>query len=595
VKKRQNHRELIEGWHPFTEEECWRYSTKGLWENLTVCELLDRNADRFPDKTAVIDEDTEVTWRQLRQRSDRLAVHLKRLGVQYGDFFVLLLMNAVQFPYFFFALNRLGAVPVMCLPRHRRAEIEHETRLHQAKGIVVPVGEKFEYVGMVDEIRDKVPHTRIFLTVGGEAPKGWTSVEELMEQQIAPGQSQDYLQKCGPVPDDICTEQLSGGTTGIPKGIPRTHNDYIFQWRLNCSSSGWTDECVGLIIIPAAHNASIVSIMGPATYAGGTIVYCKTPRAEKQFELIEKYKVTHVMMIPIQIANWRQALEKKNDYDLRSLRIILSGAEKVPPQAARWVLDHLGVNFINAFGMAEGPTIQTRWTSPRESQMHTIGRPMMIHPEVRLKLVDPENREVEPGEIGELVMQGPLTFKGYFRNDAENKVAFDAEGFFHSGDLMSCREDGRYVIEGRKKDMIKRAGESIYPAIVESKIEAFEKVVRCVAVGIPDRILGEKLCVFVQPVRGESLSLEHVVGYLNGQGASIFELPERLEVVEGWPLTPKNAIDKRLLRAFITVKAVQEGAITKEHGDEYLRRDRLTVDDVIGGKVKIEFIQEPHS
>ena len=173
------------------------------------------------------------------------------------------------------------------------------------------------------------------------------------------------------------------------------------------------------------------------------------------------------------------------------------------------------------------------------------------------------------------------------------RVAFDKDGYLHSGDLMSIREDGRFVVDGRKKDMIKRAGENVYPGIVEDKVTHFEKVQHCAAVGMPDKVLGEKLCIFVQPVPGITLALEDITGYLKAEGAAVYELPERFELVSGWPLTPKNAIDKRRLRAYITAKAVEEGAITKEHGNEYLKKDKISIDDVLEGRIAIEFSQTP--
>jgi non-ribosomal peptide synthetase component E (peptide arylation enzyme) len=236
--------------------------------------------------------------------------------------------------------------------------------------------------------------------------------------------------------------------------------------------------------------------------------------------------------------------------------------------------------------------IVNRWDSPKEAQMYTIDRPIIVDPEVQLRLIDDQGRDVEQGEVGEMIMRGPLVVKGYFRAEEENRIAFK-DGFLHSGDLMSMRADGRLVVEGRKKDMIKRAGESVYPSAVEDKIADFKKVQHCAAVGMPDKILGERLCVFVQPVRGETVSFEDIVNYLKGQGLAVYELPERLEVVAGWPLTPKNAIDKRMLRAYITAKAVTECAITREHGNEYLKKDKYTIDDIIQGKIKIEFTQTP--
>jgi len=593
VVEKKTHRELIKGWHPFSEEECQRYIARGLWHNLTVLDLLDRNAEAFPNKPAIIDEKTEVTWKELQQHVNRLAIHLKRLGVEYGDFFVVDLMNTVEYAYFFFGLNRLGAIPVMCLPRHRRVEVEHEVKLHEAKGMVVPVGEKFDYAGMVDEIKGNLPHLKIFLTVGGEAPQGWTSVEGLMEEEVEKEYAEDYLEQFKPDPNDICIEQLSGGTTGLPKGIPKTHNEYICQWDYLGRAEGYTDESIPLIVIPALHNAAYACCFGPAVFRGGTIVLCKTPSAEKQFEMIDKHRVTHAFLIPIQITYWIQAQEKVKDYDMSSLKVMLTGAEKARPEFVKWAMEDLGLNFFNVMGMSEGIHICTRWHTAKEPQMNTVGRPAIVDPDVEVRLVDDEGRDVKPGEIGEMISRGALTFKGYFRNEEENKNSFDEQGFFHSGDLMSIREDGYYVIEGRKKDMIKRAGENVYPAAVEDKITTFDRVVHCAVVGMPDQILGEKLCAFIQPVKGKAISLDDVVKYLKGLGIAVFNLPERLELVDGWPLTAKNAIDKRRLRAYITTKAVEEGAISKEFGNDYLKRDKFSVDDIIQGKVKIDFTQTP--
>lgn len=589
VLKKEPHRERLAGWHPFTDEEINRYVSKGFWHNLTVCDLLDRNVERFPGKLAVVDDSTEVTWKELKRRSNRLAIQLRKLGVECGDFFVFQLPNVVESLYMYFALNRLGAIPIMCLPRHRRLEISYEIRLHEAKGICVAVGEKFDYVGMVEELRQNHPYLRIFLTTGEEAPRGWLSIERLIKKEVEQNYPPDYLGQFKPDPNDICTEQLSGGTTGVPKGIPRTHSDYICQWDYLGRVAGWTEDSIPLVAIPAMHNAPLQHLCGPTIFRGGTIVLTKLTRPQDQFRLIEKYKITHAMLIPVQITYWMEAEELLKNYNLSSFKVMISGAQKVRPDIVEWCINTLGANFVNSYGMAEGPVFNTRWDSPKEAQMHTVGMPIIIDPEVQIKLVDSQNQEVRQGEVGEMVIKGPLTFKGYFRAEEENKKAFDEQGFFHSGDLMSLREDGRYVVEGRKKDMILRGGENVYPERVEDKIMHHPKVVNCVAIGMPDLRFGERLCAFVQPRKGESISFDEIVSYLKDEGLAIFELPERIEVVEGWPLTAVNKINKRLLRTYITAKLFEEGVISKGFGNEYLKNDKITIDDVISGKVKIEF------
>ncbi len=587
------HKDIIDGWHPFDEEEIKRYVSKGYWHNLTTCDLLDRNAARLPDKIAFIDDRTELTWQEVKQGADRTALWFHRLGVEYGDFFVLQMPNVVEFFYIFFGLNRLGAIPVMCIPRHRRMEVDYEIGLHKARGIIVPVGEKFDYVGMVSEIRENHPYLKIFLTVGGKAPDSWNAIEDLVEQKIENEYPDGYLEQFKPLPDDICTEQLSGGTTGLPKGIPRTYNDYICQWDYIGRSAGFTDETVALDALPVGHNASATVAWGPMIFRGATTVLTKLMRPKEQYELIEKKRITYAPLVPVQLSYWMENTELMKQYDLSSFRKMSVGAQKVKPEQARWCLEELDINFITSFGMAEGPFIGTRPDSPKDTQMYTIGRPIIIDPDVQIKIVDDKNEEVKEGEIGEMISKGPLAFKGYFRNDEENQKAFDEQGFFHSGDLMSLREDGRYVVEGRLKDMVIRGGENVYPEPVEDMLVKHPKVAYAAVIAMPDPGLGERLCAFVQLNEGQSFTFEELKEYFTKEGVAIFQWPERLEVVSGWPLTGMNKINKRLLRAYITTKLLEEGVIDRDFGNEFVKSDKYTIDDILSGKIKIDFSGTP--
>lgn len=591
--ERKTHREIIDGWHPFAEEEIKTYVAKGFWHNMTVCDLLDRNAGVFPDKLALADDTKKVPWKALKTNADRLALHLKKLGVGYGDFFILQMSNVIEFFYFFFALNRIGAIPIMVLPRHRKLEVNHEIKLHRAKGICVMVGEKFDFVGLVEEIKDQHPYLDAFIVAGGEPPNGWLSVDALMKQEIEKDYPAAHLDKLRPDPNDICCQQLSGGTTGVPKGIPRTHNDYICQWEGYARLAGHTDESIFLVTIPVAHNAAFITMTGPAIFLGATIVLTGSPRPKESFELIERYGVTYTTLIPVQVIYWKESYEESKKYDLRSLRVLGTGAQKLRTELAEWCLTEFGVDMVNHFGMAEGPVICNRWNSPAEPQKNTIGFPIFQGPEVEFKIVNDRNEEIGSGEIGEMVVRGLLNFRGYFRNPEENKKAFDEKGFFHSGDLMSRRVDGRFVVEGRKKDMIIRAGENVYPEAVEDLLMKHPKVMYTAVVGMPDNTTGEKLCAFIQPRQGESVTFGEVKQYMKEKGVAVFQWPERVEVVEGWPLTPVNKIDKRRLRAYITTRLFEEGTIEKQLGDEYLERDKFTIDDVKSGSVKIDFTGTP--
>jgi len=590
---RKSHREIVEGWHPFSQAEIDEYVSKGIWHNLTFGDILDRNVASVPDKVAITDDTRSLTWQELKQRSSRLAIHFLKLGLQYGDFVVLVTPNVVEFYCLLFAFARIGVIPVMCLPRHRKLEISHLASLHGAKAIIVPTGEKFDYVGMVKEFCSEVPSLKGFFTVGGAPVKGWISAEKLLEEEVEKDHPEDYLYPFKPDPDDLVMEQLSGGTTGLPKGIPHTHNEYICLWDYVGRRTGATDESVFLCVGPAAHNMPMSAVAGPMFFRGGTTVMTKSTRPDDHFRIIEKWKITHVELVPVLITYWMEAEEARKKYDLISLKVVGSGAQKVKPELVRFCVEKLGVGFTNTFGMTEGPHIATRWHTPLEAQLETVGRPLILDPSVVVKLVDADNKEVKPGEVGELAMKGPITFKGYFRDPEENAKCFDKDGFFHTGDLMSFRSDGRYVVEGRKKDMIIRGGENVYPEPVEGWLMKHPKVLNAVAVGTPDAKLGEKLCAFVRTVEGQALILEEVQQFMKEQGIAVFQWPELLEVVQGWPLTAMNKIDKRLLRAYITRKLFEEGAISRELGDEFLKKDKLSLADIQTGKVKIDFTGSP--
>ena len=248
-------------------------------------------------------------------------------------------------------------------------------------------------------------------------------------------------------------------------------------------------------------------------------------------------EVTYTTLIPVQITYWMEANEQREHHDLRSLRVVGAAAQKVRPELVEWCLTELGVDMVNHFDMAEGPMICNRWNSPKEPQMNTIGFAMFFEPEVQIKIFNDKNEEVKIGEIGEMVAKGPLNLRGYFRNPEENRKAFDERGFFHSGDIMSRRQDGRLVVEGRKKDMVIRGEENVYPEPVEDLLMMHPKVMNTAVVGMADHKLGERLCAFIQPKEGESVTFDEVQQYMKEQGIAVFQWPERVEVIGGWPLT----------------------------------------------------------
>jgi 2,3-dihydroxybenzoate-AMP ligase len=584
-RNRKTHAELIEGWTPHPTAEAERYVAEAIWPALTSVDLLERNARRVPGRLAFADDTSEVTWAEFSSRVDVLAKGLSAAGVKYGDFFVLQLPNVLAFFYLFFALNRLGAIPIQCLPRHRRMEVEPQVQLHKAVGIAVSPDLAIEFV---DNFKDDYAHLKVCLTIGKSPSPGWRTVDDVFRE----GATQADIDFAGtrPSPADICLIGLSGGTTGIPKSIPRTYYDTLCQWDWIGRWAGATDRSVVLVPFPAGHLAASQDLWGPMTLRGGTTVATALANPEDHFRLLERYRVTHTMLIPAQLAQWRNANTER--YDLSSLKVLMTGGQKLKPALATWAMNELNVSVVNVYGMTEGPALMNRWTDARDIQTETVGYPL-IEPELEMRLVDDNNRQVPDGAVGEACFKGAPVFRGYFRSAKENAKSFDGDGFFHSGDLLVRLASGAYMVHGRKKDMIIRAGENVYPEPVEDLLASHPKVLSAACVGMPDEGVGEKLCAFVQPREGgEALTLVEVKSYLRDKGMAIFQWPERLVLVKQWPLTPANKISKRHLRGFIAARLVSERVIEATAADEYLQKDELCVRDVLGGAVPAPVVAE---
>jgi non-ribosomal peptide synthetase component E (peptide arylation enzyme) len=276
---------------------------------------------------------------------------------------------------------------------------------------------------------------------------------------------------------------------------------------------------------------------------GGRVVLAESPRAEHVFPLVAREKVTHLELVPAVLIRLLHDDTLKT-YDLSSLRIINTGGQRLQPETsalAEKLVPSCTVQEV--FGMAEGLVTFNRLGDPPEVRYETVGPPWCEDDEIRL--VDDNGREVAPGEVGELTVRGPYTLRGYFKAPEVNARAFSPDGFYLSGDLMRAHPSGGYVVEGRKKDLINRGGEKISAEEVENMLLGHEAVRNVACVPMPDPVLGERTCAFVIPAPGAKPTLEALCGYLAAQGLARFKMPERLEVVAEFPLSPFGKVSKK--------------------------------------------------
>lgn len=547
---------MLEGCTPWPEEFARRYRAEGYWQGITLGQMLERSMGRFPDKPAVIDGGKTATYRQLVERSDRLAVQFARLGLRSRDRVVFQLSNSIELLYAFFALLRIGAIPVLALPAHRLAEIGHFARHAQAVAHLVPDSDRFDYGGLAEEVRAAVSSLRWVITAGA-AGRGQVSLPALLEAEVDEQALARLRAEAFDDAGDVAVMILSGGTTAISKLIPRTHDDYVYNCTQSAAVAGFCESTVYLAALPLAHNYTLASpgVLGTLAH-GGTVVIAPDPMPGTAFPLIERHRVTVVAGgVPV-AARWLAAPER-DGYDLSSLEVFMNGGARLMPELRKRIEECFGCTYVESYGTGEGLLNQTRLDDPEEIRLHSSGRP--ISPGDEIKVIDPIGNEVPDGVVGELATRGPYTVRGYYKAPEASASAFTADGFYRMGDAV--RKVGGYLyVEGRIKDLINRGGEKVSSEEVENHLIAHPAVQNVCVVAMPDPVYGERACAFVIPKDGASLDFESMKAFLIGRGIAKFKLPERLELVESFPLSPAGKILRRELRTIIAAQVEAERA-----------------------------------
>jgi 2,3-dihydroxybenzoate---[aryl-carrier protein] ligase len=549
---------MLDGVVRFPPEFAARYRAKGYWEDRPLRDVFGDVFAKYSHRVAIIDRDESVTYAQLNERSERLALNLLDEGLKPLDRVVIQLPNVVEFAYLYFALQKVGCIPIMALPTHRYREISQFVELSGAVASATPDKTKaFDYRDVVRRIRDTSKTLRLGLILG-ETPSGFLSLTELIERTSRRPARELHDIKIDP--EDPAVFQLSGGTTGIPKLIPRTHNDYVYNSKMAAAVTGVGPDKILLNVLPLAHNLPLAcpGLQGYLLH-GGKVVLANTTRGEDIFRLIERHGVTHIAVVPALLIRLINDPLIKN-FDLSSLQVIQSGGQRLQPEVRRRTKElNQSVTVQENFGMAEGMLMFVRLDDPEQVRMETVGRP--VSPDDEVRLVDDEDNEVSPGEVGELLARGPYTLRGYFGVPEYNTKAFTSDGFYRSGDLMRRHPSGNYMVEGRKKDLINRGGEKISAEEIENLILAHPSVQNVACVPMPDPILGERMCACVILRQGKALTLDQLVEFLMKEEIAKHKFPERLEIMGDFPLSPFGKVSKKDLTERISLKLKTEGKI----------------------------------
>ncbi|CAB1060767.1 Long-chain-fatty-acid--CoA ligase (EC [Olavius sp. associated proteobacterium Delta 1] len=544
--------DLIDGFTPYAGKDAEKYNQMQWWLGLTFGDILDRAADMLPDKVAFVDADSRLTYAQARDRVNRLAVSLMDLGVRPTDRVLVQLPNWNTFAVAFFALQKIGAIDTLLIDRYRPYEIKHLAGLSGATSWILPESDKkTNYLPIIDEVQQDSPRLENVILVNGSGHKAYLSLEKLIEAADLSDAKLAELANRRPDPMQVAHMGPTGGTTGLPKLVPRTHNDLVCGSKFCAGAWEMDIQDVCLLAGPIGHDLTFSKGFLGSVLTYGRCVFLDTTDPDDICRTIEQEKVSTIVWVPT-LARRLVKFERLGDYDLSSLKKMHCGGGASLADLIQEVRDRLHCRFFNGYGATEGQTTLTRSGDDFETVKATVGRPTCPHDSY--KVVDGSGNELLPNTCGELVIKGPGVFTGYYKNPAENEKVFLPDSFFRTGDLAMIDEKGYITLCGRLKEMINRGGESISSTEIEKLISEHPQVVIVAVVAMPDPQMGEKACAYIQPAPGSDLTFEKIIAFLKGRGSSVLHLPERIEFVETMPLTKTGKVDKRFLTEDINRK-----------------------------------------
>jgi 2,3-dihydroxybenzoate-AMP ligase len=513
----------------------------------TIGAELSAIARSHPDTEAVVDPFRRLTFAELDSRTDAIACGLHALGLNAGDPVLLQVGNRVETVEGWYGIIKAGALPVCTLPAHGRHELEAIGNAVRARAHLVDADAAGgRLLTLAADLRQAVPSLHLTITARGRSGQGDADLADLAALTSGPPPLETTDSNA------IAVIQLSGGTTALPKPIPRRHAEYWYNALATAERFDLRPGDRIAHVLPLVHNAGIHGALHAAHSVGATLLV-----ADRQPEQFIPFLVAENADSMVLVPGFVISLLDRSDFKtlLSSLRRLSLSAAVVPP-ALFDRLEELGVNVVQQFGMGEGFCTGTPIDAPREMRRDTVGFP--LSPEDVFRVVDDKGRRVADGEVGELQVSGPYTITGYL--GGVGAAAFAADGSYRTGDLVRVHEVGGkrcLAVAGRIKDLINRGGEKVNAEELELLLVQVPGVQSAAAVAMPDEKLGERTCVFVVPNPGAKIELGDLTRALADRGVAKYKWPERLEIVDELPRTPVGKVSKVRLRE--TVAALLAG------------------------------------
>jgi long-chain acyl-CoA synthetase len=492
--------------------------------------LLRKQAERLPNKVFLYFKEQEVTYRQLDEKSDRIAENLARFKILPGDKVALFLPNMPEFLFAFFGALKLGAVVV---PINTQLKTEEATYILKNSESRVLITTQALYP-MIQPQRGALPLLEQLFIVGERGGDG-----KVFSSLYATG-TQKWNENIQP--HDPAALIYTSGTTGTPKGVILTHRNYLFDVAQSVRVTQMTEEDRLLCILPLFHvNGQVVTTLSPL-YGGGSMVLMEKFSPKEFFIALERFRATAFSAVPTIYAILLQS-EEAEGRDLSSLRFCICGAAPMPMELIQKFEEKFHAVIIEGYGLSEGTCVSSINPLGGKRKIGSIGVSL---PDQEMRIFNDRDEALPVGQIGEIVIKGDNVMAGYFKNRAATEETLRG-GWLHTGDLGYRDEEGYFFIVGRIKEMIIRGGENIYPKEVEELLYRYPGVLEAAVVGIPDPIWGEEVAAFIVPKQDAILTAGEIVSYCQAHLAK-FKCPKDVFFVGTFPKTATGKIQKGKLK-----------------------------------------------